>query len=773
MAAVIKDSLIGKSIPKLDAPDKTAGRTRYIHDLNLPGQLIGKILRTDRVHARIVSIDTSAAAALPGVRTVITAADIPNRPLGITKDNPPLKGDKVRSERDEIAAVAAVSEEVADAALKLIKVEYEDLPLLLDPRDATKPGAPVIQDAKPDNIGVSFAYDHGDVKQGEAESDIVIEDTFKLHYVTHCCMGVSGVIADFDAVSGNLTLYSNTQVPFLHKREFAEVLGMDPQRIRIIQPPIGGGFGSKLDIYPFEPICVFLAQKARRPVKMVFTREEEFIASPTRQPAYLRLRSGTKKDGTLMFRTADCLLDNGAYTSWGATIPFVMMQTFSSLYRVPHTDFTSRAVYTNNPTAGSFRGYGNLQATFAVEAHMDKLAEAIGMDPLEFRLKNAQDPGETTGQGLHFKSCGFKDCLRTAAERSGYQNKHAAYAAAQTNGNPVKRGVGIASMLHVGGGAKIYPSDGCGTILKMDDFGHITIMTGASEIGQGSETVLAQLVCEELGVPMSAVTVVNNDTDVTPWDVGVHASRTTFIAGNAAIGAARQAKEKILNAAAKVTEIPAAAMDLSNGCIVHAENQEVIMPLDKMLRSLHFTDKAELVITSFYYEPPSVHQDKAYKGDVSAAYAWGSQVVEVEVDTETGIVRLLNVTAAHDVGRVLNRLGIEGQIEGGIVMGQGYALTEDMLIKDGHCTNPNFRDYKLVTAPEIPEIDVSFIETMDGEGPQGAKGVGEAPAICMAAAVANAIYNATGTRLYEAPFTPEKVYRGLQGQLPLPTLEKV
>jgi len=415
MSAVVKDSLIGKSIPKLDAPDKTAGRTRYVHDLNLPGQLVGKILRTDRVHARILSIDTSAAEALAGVRAVITAKDIPNRPLGITKDNPPLKGDKVRSERDEIAAVAAVSEEIADQALKLIKVEYEDLPLLYDPRDATKVGAPLIQEDKPNNVGVGFDYDHGDVAQGEAESDFVVEDTFKLHYVTHCCMGVSGVIADFDTVAGNLTLYSNTQVPFLHKREFAEVLGMDPQRIRIIQPPIGGGFGSKLDIYPFEPICVFLAQKARRPVKMVFTREEEFKASPTRRPAYVRLRSGAKKDGTPMFRTAECLLDNGAYTSWGATIPFVMMQTVSSLYRVPHTHYTSKAVYTNNPTAGSFRGYGNLQATFAVEAHIDKLAEAIGMDPLEFRLKNAQDPGETTGQGLHFKSCGFKDCLRTAA----------------------------------------------------------------------------------------------------------------------------------------------------------------------------------------------------------------------------------------------------------------------------------------------------------------------------------------------------------------------
>ncbi|MEE1567677.1 MAG: molybdopterin cofactor-binding domain-containing protein, partial [Arenicellales bacterium] len=515
---------------------------------------------------------------------------------------------------------------------------------------------------------------------------------------------------------GNLTLYSNTQVPFLHKREFAEVLELDPNRIRIIQPTIGGGFGSKLDIYPFEPICVYLARAAGRPVKLVFSRAEEFLASPTRQPARVLLRSGCRNDGRLTFRKVDMLLDNGGYTSWGATTPMVMMQTFSSLYRVPHCLYHSTAAYTNNPYAGSFRGYGNLQATFAVEAHMDKLADAIGMDPLEFRLLNAQEAGEVSGQGMHFRSCGFKDCLRTAADRSDYLARRQQNIEQRSTG-PVQRGVGMASMLHVGGGAKIYPSDGCGTILKLDDFGHVTILTGASEIGQGSETVLSQLVCEELGLPLTSVTVVNNDTDITPWDVGVHASRTTFIAGNAAVGAARLAKEKILKAAAAATGQPMQELDLRGGGIVQRQDGSTLMTLDKLLRSMHFQDKADLVITSYYYEPPSVHQDDQHKGDVSAAYAWACQVVEVEVDSDTGVVRLLKCTAAHDVGRVINRLGIEGQIEGGIVMGQGYALSEDLAIRDGHCLNPGFRDYKLITAPEVPELDLSFIETMDGEGP--------------------------------------------------------
>ncbi len=771
-------SLIGKRIPKMDAPEKASGKTRYIHDINLPGQLHAKILRSSEVHAKIVSIDTSAARALPGVHAVITAADVPwQRPIGVAKDHLPLKRDRVRSLRDEIAAVAADSEEIASAALKLIKVEYERLPVVAGAEDALKTGAvllhgedlvcagadgspQVVHKASRDNVAMTFDSGQGDIAQGEAESDAVVEDVFWLHYVTHCCMGVSGVIAEFDA-SGNLLLYSNTQVPFLHKREFADLLGIDPGRIRIIQPPIGGGFGSKLDIYPFEPIAIFLARITKRPVKLIFTREEEFAASPTRQPVLLKMRSGCRRDGALTFRQVETVHDNGAYTSWGATTPFVMMQTISSLYRVPHCSYRTRAVYTNNPYAGSFRGYGNLQATFAVEAHMDKLAEAIGMDPLEFRLKNAQVPGEVTPQGMHFKSCGFKDCLSLAAQRGAFQEKHRRYAAQWRDGNPIKRGVGMASMLHVGGGAKIYPSDGCGTILKIDDFAHVTLITGASEIGQGSETVLAQLVCEELGLPLASVSVVNNDTDITPWDVGVHASRTTFIAGNSALGAARKAKAKILDAAAAKFGRPAEALDLRGGYVVDSEGDKKLTEVSKLIRSLHFSDKAELVMTTFYYEPPSKHQDREFKGDVSAAYAWATQVAEVEVDTETGIVKLISITAAHDVGRVLNRLGIEGQVEGGIVMGQGYALTENLMVENGVVRNPNFRDYKLVTAPEIPEMDISFIETMDGEGPQGAKGVGEAPAICVAAAVANAIYNATGVRITALPFTPENVYRAL------------
>lgn len=761
MRVIEKETLIGKRIAKLDAPQKVSGEAQFLHDIQLPGMLYGKILRTDRVHARIISIDTSAAKALRGVHAVITASDTPGIPLGHGKDNPPLKGKKVRCIRDEIAAIAAETDEIAEEALRLIKVEYEDLPTVFSPRDALKDGAPIIHDAHPNNIPFNFDYHHGDISIGERESDIVIEDTFKLHFVTHCCMGVSGLIASFDT-EGNLTLYSQTQIPFMYKKDLSPVIGVPPEKIRVIQPPIGGAFGSKLDIYPFEPICIFLAAVSRKPVKLVYTRAEEFIASPTRQPVELTIRSGVKKNGTLTFRKVDTLHDNGGYTSWGATTPFVIMQTVSSLYRVPHCSYHTTVVYTNNPYSGSFRGYGNLQATFAVESHIDKLAEAVGMDPLAFRLMNAQDAGEVTPQGLHFRTCGFHDCLKTAAEKSSFVEKHARYRSNQ--GEPIRRGVGIASLLHVGGGAKIYRTDGCGTMLKIDDFGKVIVMTGSSDIGQGSETVIAQFVAEELGLPISAITVINNDSEITPWDVGVHASRTTFIAGNSAQRAARKARSKLLHAAGDMFNVDPSTLDLRSKHVVHSESGEALIDLGKLIRSLHFREKSEIVMTSEYYEPPSVMQDKEFKGDVSATYAFGTQVVELEVDIETGIVRVLKVTAAHDVGRVINALGIEGQIEGGVAMGIGYATTEQLIIENGIVKNPCFRDYNLITAPEIPEIDMTFIETMDPEGPAGAKGIGEAPAICISAAIANALYNATGVRFYELPLTPERVLRKLKNK---------
>jgi xanthine dehydrogenase molybdenum-binding subunit len=752
-----KDSLIGKSIPKLDAPERATGRAIYIHDLQLPRMLHGAILRADRIHARIVSVDTSRAERLDGVRAVITAKNIRNVPFGHGRDNTPLKGDKVRCIRDEIAAVAAETEEIAKEAVSLIRVEYEDLPEILTAEEALRDGAPLIHEEKETNVAFTYDYSHGDVAEGERESGVVVEETYRLPYVTHCCLGTCGIAASFDA-RGNLTLHSVTQVPFLYRRDMAAIVGIPPEKIRVIQATIGGGFGSKLDLYPYEPIAVFLAQKAQRPVKLVFDRVEEFVSSPTRQPTEIRIRAGAKRDGTFTFRDVGFTHDNGGYTSWGATTPFVMTQTFSSLYRAPHVRLTGKVVYTNNPYAGSMRGYGNLQATFAVESSIDLMANELGIDPLDLRLKNTQEAGETTGQGMIFTSCGLKDCLTTAAERSGWKEKRGVTV---TDRPGVRRGIGMASLVHVGGGAKIYKSDGCGTVLKIDDFTKVTLLTGSSEIGQGSETVLAQLAAEELGVPLDHVQVVNNDTEITPWDVGVHASRTTFVAGNPARLAARKAREKLLAAASAQLGVPAEEMDIRSSKIVRDSDGEVLTDLGKVIRGIHFAEKGDVIVTAHYYEPPSVMQDREFKGNVSPTYAFATQIAEVEVDLETGVVKVLKLTAAHDIGRVINRMGAEGQVHGGVVMGLGYALSEELRVEGGRVTNPSFREYKLITSPEVPPMEVQFIESIDPEGPHGAKGIGEAPAICTAAAVANAVRHATGGKFTALPLTPERVYTEL------------
>ncbi|MBI2894862.1 MAG: molybdopterin-dependent oxidoreductase [Deltaproteobacteria bacterium] len=718
--------------------------------------LHGAIRRSDRVHARILSIDVSAARALPGVRAVITANDIENRPFGHGRDNTPLKGDRVLCSRDEIAAVAADTEAIAREACRLIRVEYEDLAAVFSPEEALAPGAPVLYSHVPDNQPFHYDYAHGDLEAAVAESDEIVSDTYRLHYVTHCCMGTSGIVADFSA-AGALTVHSSTQVPHMYRRDLAAIVGLPPEKVRVVQATIGGGFGSKLDIYPFEPICVWLARRSGRPVRLLFDREEEFVGSPTRQPAIFHMRSGARRDGTFTFRDVRIVLDNGGHTSWGATTPFVMMQTFSSLYRCKAVKVRADVVYTNNPYAGSFRGYGNPQATFALEAQVDALAARLGIDPIDLRLRNVQEPGEVTGQGMRFHSIAHKECLETVRERSSWTMKRGRPGEAH-----LRRGVGVASLLHVGGGAKMYRTDGCGTTLKLDDFGIVHVTSGSSEIGQGSDTVLAQCAAEAMGVRLEHVRVHRVDTDLGPWDVGVHASRTTFIAGNSVLMAAREAKKKLLGAASAQVRRPVERLDVTDSEIVDLETGQAVSTVGKVVRALHFRERGDVIMTSAYYEPPSQAQDEGYKGDVSATYAFGAQVAEVEVDVETGVVRLVRLTAAHDVGRAINRLGIEGQIEGGIAMGAGYALTEELKVSRGVVENPRFRDYHLVTAPEIPEIDVTFVEQGDREGPFGAKGVGEAPLIPVAAAIAAAVEDATGVRFTSLPLTPERVLAGLR-----------
>lgn len=752
-------TLIGQRVKKPDAPDKATGKTRYINDMVLPQMLIGKVLFARRPHARIVRIDTTAAAKLPGVHAVLTGADAAGLAFGFVRDNAPLK-DRVRCEHDEVAAVAAETEEIALQALALIEVEYEDLPGVFTPEDGAREEAPRIHENFPGNKSLHFAFKHGDLAAAEAASDFVVDNVFRPHYVTHCCMGTSCAIADFDH-KGKLTIWTQTQYPYNYKMDLAPALGIGPGDIRVIQPPVGGAFGSKLDVYPYEPIAALLAKKTGRPVKVIYSREDEFRASPTRQSAIIHMRTGCTRDGTLTFRSADVLLDNGAYTSWGPTIPVIMMRTTSGHYRVPVVDFKAQAIYTNNPYAGSFRGYGNVQTTWATAQQMDMLADMLDMEPLAFHLKNAQRSGETTPQKSFLRECALVECLQAAADASDYSRKRREYAALRDAPGRYKKGIGLASSIHNAGGAKIHKSDGIGTILKVDDYARVTVISGASEIGQGIDAVITLITAEELGVPLEHVTLVNNDSDIAPWDVGVHASRTTFIAGNGTRRAARKARAQILAGAEKLLGEPAAGLTLREGAVVRVQDGKEIIKLDRLLRQMHFQAEPELVMVTDYYEPKSEPEGAAHASDHSAAYSHAVHIAEITVDTLTGEIKVDKVTVAQDVGRVINRMGLEGQIEGGLAIGLGYALSEDMRIEQGHLRNACFRDYKLITAPEMPPVEMHLIESDCAEGPYGAKGISELPTIVIAPAIANALANATGVRIFTPPMSPEKVARAI------------
>src|SRR5262245_41801096 len=548
--------VIGRGTPKKDGAEKVTGRTRFLHDLELPRLAHGKILRTPVPYARIRRIDASRARRLPGVLAVITGDDVVQHPFGFVKDQLALKRGMVRSIRDEVAAVAAETPEAAEEALTLIDVEYVALPGVFDPRDALADGAPRVHEELGTNLApLAYQFSHGDVDGAFASAAAVVEGEFRLNFVTPACLETMVAIADWDA-EGRLTMWSTTQVPFLYQRDLAAALGVGGERVRVLQPPVGGNFGRGLDLYPIDVIAALLARTARRPVKIEFERLEEFVACPTREPCVIRLRTAAAADGRLLARDCHVVIGNGAYVSWGSSTPYVMLSTVAGLYRCPAVRFDTTMTYSNNPYSGSMRGYGNPESTFAVESQMDELAERLGLDRLELRRRNATRPGDANPQGFTISSCAMPECLDALDDAA--------------RGVPPpppgwRRGVGYAGMFHVGGGARIYRSDGCGAVVKLDDFGRVSLVTGATELGQGSETVLAMIVAETLGVPLERVDVVNSDTAIKPWDVGAHASRTTFVAGNAARLAAEKLRRQLLAMAAPELEAPVEQLRAAGG----------------------------------------------------------------------------------------------------------------------------------------------------------------------------------------------------------------
>jgi xanthine dehydrogenase molybdenum-binding subunit len=789
----MNDLFVGKSLPRADA-EKVTGKAAYINDIKLPRMLYGKILYSSRPHARIKHIDTSKAEKLHGVRAVLTGFNTPNVPVGFIGDQTPLKRDKVRQFRDEVAAVAAIDEEIAEEALHLIDVEYEDLPPLFDPLEAMKPDAPLVHEldarGKPrrNNIlPLPWKLMAGDIEQARAQSAHTVKDRFTTTWVHQTCMGTSGCIADFD-VNNNLVFHSVTNVPFGGKDRldmFLKNIGLKGSTTRVLTPFVGGSFGSKLDTDIYEFIAVLLAWETKCPVKIMFTREEEFVASPPRQPVIADVEQGCDADGKLTFRKIEMILDNGAYTSWGATTPSVMMVPISSLYRVPNISYEATCVYTNNIYAQAMRGYGNPQATFVVEQSMDQLAEAAGIDPIEFRQINANVPDEETPMRIKITTCPLNECLDEVKTKLDWDSKRG-----KKNG----RGVGAASFIHVGGGARVYRSDAHGIIMKVDDDGKLTLITGGTDQGQGSETIIRQMAAEATGFRPQDIIIFLGDTDVCPWDVGTHASRHAFVVGHAILMAAGEVKSKILAMAAKwmadvlqkdfrkkakrnpdfvPPELNPADfenpenLDIREGEIFlksDPDNPMLKLPVSMVLRSAHMigTGKGEMVMAEAFYDPPNEMLDREGKGNLSCCYTFGTHGAEVEVDVETGHVTILNYVAAHDVGRAINPMLVEGQIYGATVMGAGYGLTEQIQCNAGRVMNANLLDYKILTAKDKIPIQPVIIEPYEPTGPFGLKGIGEPACVPTAPAIANAVYDAIGVRIKDLPITPEKILKALK-----------
>ena len=754
---------VGQGIPMLNAVEKVTGTMCFGADFTLPGVLYGKILRSPISHGRIVKIDTSEARRLPGVAAVIAGPEL-DLPLFTARgqridDDRVMVKDKVHYVGDEIAAVAAVDEETALEAIKLIKVEYSELPALFSPEEAMQPGAPKIHDHLPSNVADHIEYQIGDVEKAFAESDIIVEDEFYTGMVHQAYLEPQSVVAQWEC-TGKVIIWAPVQVPQSLRYSYARALGIKPEQIRIIQCNVGGGFGAKQEC-KIHPIAALLSKYSGQPVKIVNTREEEFMATFPRMPMRIHMKIGATKDGTLLAKESRFIGDNGAYTNYGIGIMVSAITRHDNLYRIKNIKTTSDLVYTNKPATNAFRGFGNPQSHFAFESLLDILANKLNMDPAELRLKNATQTGDVTPYGWKIGSCGLSECIEKATAKADWQRKRQ-----EKKAGEVVRGIGLACCLHVSGNRTFLPFfDGAAAFLRIDEEGQVTIQVGEPDIGQGSKTVLAQMAADELGITPDQITVINVDTSSSPHGLGTFGDRVTTLAGNAVKDAAVKAREVIIKYAAEKLNVPKEELEIEDG-LIKVRGKSDLRVAFKDISQIASYDRGGGTIQvtgTFVPQDVAVVDPQTKHGNVSCAYPFVAQVAEVEVNKTTGEVKVIYLSAAHDLGKVINPLLAEGQIQGAVAQGIGFALFEDLKLENGS-TESNFRKYRIARATDMPKIDTIFVETDDPNGPYGAKGLAEPALTPIAPAIANAIYNAVGIRLKELPMTPEKVLAALKAE---------
>ena len=750
-------SIVGKDVPRNDAYAKARGSAVYTDDMKLPGMLHGQILRSPVAHARIVHVDTSRAEALPGVKSIITGKDIPKvkygnwRLFADTQDEYALAVDKVRFIGDEVAAVAAVDRETAREAIELIEVEYEALEGLYDIDASTKKGAPAIHDYCPDNVSVNRKIEYGDIEKGFAESDYVREDTFKVHAVSHAYLEPCSALAQVD-LDSRITLWTSTQVPYIVQCLLASTLKMRENDIRVIKPFVGGGFGGKMELRTWEFCAAFMARETGRPVKFTLTREEEFLTGRRRHPMTLHSKVGFKKDGSLVAKDLKIILDGGAYNAMGPTATFLCGNFGAMLYRYPNYRFHGRHAYTNKPPASAMRGFGAPQSLYASEVQMNLAAEALGIDPVDLRLKNAQVSGDKIPDVATISSCGFKESIETVAEMSDWKRLRKELKPGQ--------GIGIGCYSFISGGVfnwfnTQYPFSAAEVRAFSD--GTVHLLTMASDIGQGCDTAMKQILAEELGLQMEDIRITSADTATTPQaDLGAWGSRVTLMAGNAVMNAAKKIKKELFGAlSAFLNANVIYEMECKNGMVQPKDRPKKAVPFGDVVNMVQKAKRGEPLIAHGYYTPRD-------KGLVTPAFGFGAQVALVEVDKETGKVDVKQMWTAHDCGTVINPKGVEGQLAGSIQMGLGYALSEQFVMQDGKTLNTNFLDYKMPTAMDMPPSEVKHIDTYEPEGPMGAKECGEGLASPTAPAISDAVYHATGYRCKDLPITPEKILKSME-----------
>jgi len=747
---------VGQPVKRIDARSKVTGRARYVADVKIQGMLYGKMLFSPHAHAHIKGIDTSKAEGLPGVWAVITAQHIPgeNQIGVVTPDQPLLAQETVRFVGDCVALVAAESASVAEKALGLIRVDYQTLPGVYTAQEALGENSPLVHQGG--NLLTHLKIRKGDLKKGIGECDILLEETFHTQRQEHVYIETIGALAIPEG-DGSMTILGSIQCPFYVQKGVAHVLGLPMNKVRIVQATTGGGFGGKEDV-PSE-ICGFaslLAWKTHRPVQMILTREEDLRRSSKRHPMSVTYKMGATKGGKILCAQIEVLADVGAYATLSPVVMFRSTVHATGPYEIPHVKVDTYGAYTNNIPSGAMRGFGTPEVTFAHESMVDELAAKLNMDPIQIRLINGLRLGSQTATGQVLReSVGLEETIVKAKEACDWESKRAED---KRIGPSRRRGLGASAMFYgVSLGAKGWPLDGSAAAVQVHQDGSVSVAIGGTEMGQGAQTVVAQMAAECMGLSLDRIAILATDTSLVPDSGPTVASRTTVFSGNATLNALEQIKRSMTELASELLAVAPEKLDFRDGQVLGGGKK---ISFDQLVQHC-YSRNINLGAEGWFVSPPCSFDEETGQGDAYYVYGYGTQIAEVEVDLDTGQVQVLRVTAAHDVGKAINPQGVSCQIEGGVVQGVGYALLENFMMVKGQIQTPDLATYTIPTSLDVPQVEPIIVEAISEKGPYGAKGLGEQPIIPTAAAVANAIHDATGIRITKLPIGPEALRRAL------------